>query len=50
MAVLGLGGLKYKRVEKGSLNKIGTRLLKKTNQGVAQSLFNSRGGPYTNTV
>ena len=50
VAVLGLGGLKYKRVEKGSLNKIGTRLLKKTNQGVAQSLFNSRGGPYTNTV
>ena len=50
VAVLGLRGLKYKRVEKGSLKKIGTRLLKKTNQGVAQSLFNSRGGPYTNTV
>lgn len=47
---MGLGRLKYKRVEKGSLNKIGTRLLKKTNQGVAQSLFNSLGGPITNTV
>ena len=49
-AVLGLGGLKYKRVEKGALNIIGTRLLKKTNQGVAQPLFNSLGGPYTNTA
>ena len=47
---MGLGGLKYKRVEKGSLNKIGTRLLKKTNQGVSQSLFNSLGEPITNTV